>query len=161
MSNVSHVELTAHSLLLFLTYCIQIPNLDPTIYRFTESRCYSQTTTVFSLRSCSTLILLRFPLSQVTWYSDPTPVSSLSGHVVPSSYSGFLSLRSHGTTLILLRFPLSQVTWYYRSTLGSSLWDVVVSVCSIFSVCSSRHLCKITLFPSLMKLTSMMYIQCC
>ena len=142
MSNVSHVELTAHSLLLFLTYCIQIPNLDPTIYRFTESRCYSQTITVFSLRSRGmyTLILLWFPLSvhvvlasysgflyQVTWYSHPTLVSSLSGHMVLSSYSGFLSLRSRGT-LILLRFPLSQVMWYYRSTLGSSLWDVVVSV---------------------------------
>ena len=130
MSNVSHVELTAHSLLLFLTYCIQIPNLDPTIYRFTESRCYSQTTTVFSLRSRGmyTLILLWFPLSQVTWYSHPTPVSSLSGHVVLSSYSGFLSLRSHGT-LILLRFPLSQVTWYSHPTPVSSLsGHVVLSV---------------------------------
>ena len=138
MSNVSHVELTAHSLLLFLTYCIQIPNLDPTIYRFTESRCYSQTTTVFSLRSCSTLILLRFPLSQVTWYSDPTPVSSLSGHVVPSSYSGFLSLRSHGTTLILLRFPLSQVTWYPHPTPVSSLSGHMVLLSSYSGFLSLR-----------------------
>ena len=138
MSNVSHVELTAHSLLLFLTYCIQIPNLDPTIYRFIESRCYSQTTTVFSLRSCSTLILLRFPLSQVTWYSDPTLVSSLSGHVVPSSYSGFLSLRSHGTTLILLRFPLSQVTWYPHPTPVSSLSGHMVLLSSYSGFLSLR-----------------------
>jgi hypothetical protein len=117
VSNVSHVELTAHSLLLFLTYCIQIPNLDPTIYRFPAGEWYSQTTTVFSLRSSS--------------------------------------------TLILLRFPLSQVTWYYWSTLGSSLWHLVVSAYSIFSVCSGRLLCKITWFSLLMKLTSMMYIQCC
>jgi hypothetical protein len=42
-----------------------------------------------SLRSHGTLILLWFPLSQVTWYSHPTPVSSLSSHEVLSSYSGY------------------------------------------------------------------------